>query len=70
MSLTRKHFIELAEIFKQFQPKRKQHCFSLMQVKLELQLWDELRKRIAEFCAKHNNEFDYDRFMKASENDD
>ena len=63
MSLTRKHFIELAEIFRQSEPE-------LQPFDKQRFVWENLRERIAEFCAKHNSEFDYDRFMKASENND
>lgn len=67
MSLTRKHFNELAEIFKSLEPDKA--------IKSNAQaarhfVWEDLRERIAEFCAKHNSQFDYDRFMKASENDE
>jgi hypothetical protein len=66
MSLTRKHFIELAEIFRSLEPDN-----SISKVNTErVILWKNLRERIAEFCAKHNPHFDYDRFMKASENNE
>ncbi len=62
MSLTRKHFIELAEIFKSLEPD--------IGFSGERTAWENLRERIAEFCAKQNSQFDYDHFMKASENDE
>ncbi len=63
MSLTRKHFIELAEIFRSLAPDGN----STPPADL---MWDHLRERIAEFCAKHNSQFDYERFMKASVEDE
>lgn len=71
MSLTHKHFNELAEIFRSFEPDEKeQEGFDGFTSTNEFLLWKQLRQRIAEFCAKHNSQFDYERFMKASESHD
>jgi len=51
MSLSRKHFNELAEIIRVSGLGMPDHI--------------ELARRMASFCAQHNPRFDYDRFMAA-----
>ena len=58
MSLTRKHFIELAGFVRGGVDKRDKDCVDCIAV---------LADKLADFCAKHNPDFDRERFLKACE---
>ena len=53
MSLTRKHFIELARI--------------VHEEKLPECLRKSIAEKLADFCAEHNPNFDREKFLKACE---
>jgi len=61
MSLSRKHFQDLANILAQSRPSETRVSDP------EYFLWNQLRRDLAVFCTRHNSRFDRQRFFAATE---
>jgi len=61
MSLSRKHFQDLANILAQSRPLETRVSDP------EYFLWNQLRNELASFCVRHNPRFDRQRFFDATE---
>lgn len=64
MGMSRKHFVDLADILKNMKPVNRNRL-TKKEYKKNIDVWEETCSQMATFCSHHNRSFQRGRFMGA-----